>query len=123
MSKYPSNWGSIRQKILRRDGRRCYFCESRINLNIHHLRPLAKGGNHESYNLLTLCAECHRADHRVIRSEGLSTVPGPDHEKVRGYLTDYADVERYCDRLEDRGRNADDLREKNYQAHKRTVTK
>ena len=38
-------------------------CENRRWLDVHHIRPLAKGGADELDNLTTLCSEHHRFEH------------------------------------------------------------
>lgn len=55
----------LRMAVLNRDNRRCRVCGRRpddnvdIVLNVHHIRPWAKGGATEMSNLLTLCHTCH----------------------------------------------------------------
>ena len=55
----------LRMAILRRDHRRCRVCGRRpdddvdIVLNVHHIRPWARGGATETANLITLCHTCH----------------------------------------------------------------
>ena len=107
MSKYPRNWNKVRKIILERDGHKCYFCGISDNLDVHHIRPLSKDGNNETYNLITLCESCHVADHAHIRENGLCTIPGPEWEPHRGYLTNYTDVEVYCEKVEADGINMD----------------
>ena len=55
-------------KILRRDGWRCRNCEYRNNLHVHHCIYRSQGGPDESWNLLTLCAQCHDAVHVIVRN-------------------------------------------------------
>lgn len=51
--------------VLCRDNRRCRVCGRRpdddvdIVLEVHHIRPWAKGGATEMSNLITLCHTCH----------------------------------------------------------------
>lgn len=35
------------------------------NLRVHHVRQVAEGGGHVERNLVTLCENCHRAEHRL----------------------------------------------------------
>lgn len=84
-----------RQIVLARDNFRCRYCGSRNKINTHHIRPLSKGGNHEIYNLITLCKECHVGDHAEINKFGLSSIPGPEFEPYRSYLTNQDDANKY----------------------------
>jgi len=54
--------GSHRKKILERDGYQCQSCGQVFpaeQLEVHHIKPQAKGGKHFSTNLITLCYDCH----------------------------------------------------------------
>ena len=55
----------IRREVLARDRHRCQApgCGRTQFLEIHHIRPRARGGGHEPANLVTLCAACHRLGH------------------------------------------------------------
>jgi hypothetical protein len=63
----------IRSKVLRRDGYKCANCgwshaewnpsDPRF-LELHHVRPHAKGGENVEENLITLCTVCHDDLHR-----------------------------------------------------------
>ncbi len=56
---------SVRRAVLARDGHRCRMpgCGRTRFLEVHHLRPRAKGGGNGAENLVTLCASCHRLLH------------------------------------------------------------
>lgn len=55
-----------RREVLRRDRHRCQApgCTHTRFLEIHHKRPVARGGGHEAANLVTLCSACHRFMHQ-----------------------------------------------------------
>ena len=60
-------WLRLRRQALDRDNWRCVRCESPIDLEMHHKRPLAADG--EPYaldNVRMLCTSCHVDAHRVI---------------------------------------------------------
>lgn len=60
-------WEAKRQQALERDNRECRGCGCKKNLQVHHIRYDNLG--HEPLNdLTTLCAECHKAVHKVIAS-------------------------------------------------------
>jgi len=62
---YGPNWLEIRQTILVRDDYACQHADGRCNgpLQIHHRRPLSKGGTNEGTNLVTLCRYHHGQQH------------------------------------------------------------
>jgi 5-methylcytosine-specific restriction endonuclease McrA len=39
-------------------------CGEVDGLEVHHLVAVGDGGSHELSNLITLCARCHRNEHR-----------------------------------------------------------
>lgn len=57
--------GTKRRIALHRAGWRCEVprCSNKVWIDIHHLRPWAKGGGHEASNLIALCCAHHRAVH------------------------------------------------------------
>lgn len=59
----------LRERIKRRDSYRCQRCGTSGSaenlLRIHHRRWVARGGGHDDFNLLTLCSDCHDAEHRM----------------------------------------------------------
>jgi 5-methylcytosine-specific restriction endonuclease McrA len=53
-------WQKAREAAKRRDGNRCAACGSTENLEVHHIRSLAEGGDEFALsNLRTLCRDCH----------------------------------------------------------------
>lgn len=64
-----SDWMKIREEVLQRDGRRCRVCGATENLQVDHIRPVAKGGQTIRSNLWTLCAYHHslRPGHRQAK--------------------------------------------------------
>jgi len=62
---YPPDWNVRREYIVRKAGFKCEDCgESEDILDVHHLQPLAKGGNHARENLIALCRSCHAEYHK-----------------------------------------------------------
>lgn len=53
------------KQVLDRDGWRCRNprCKTRNNLHIHHVIYRSEGGDDESWNLITICNECHDRVH------------------------------------------------------------
>lgn len=47
-------------EIRERDGDKCYVCQQKYNLHVHHIVKRINGGEHSSENLITLCSSCHR---------------------------------------------------------------
>jgi 5-methylcytosine-specific restriction endonuclease McrA len=54
-----------RREVLQRDRHRCQTpgCRNTRFLELHHKRPVNKGGTNDPANLVTLCAACHRLVH------------------------------------------------------------
>lgn len=50
-------------QIRERDGNTCARCGSTDRLAVHHLTRRADGGTDTPTNLLTLCHDCHQAEH------------------------------------------------------------
>jgi len=66
---------------------RCFSCEKKfdyLNLNVHHIKPLSKGGSNKLTNLTILCVGCHRAVHQgVIDSSTLKPMMKPKPKKPK----------------------------------------
>ena len=58
-------WDRVRRRVLDRDGWRCGKCGLAGALEVHHVRPLHKGGDAwAADNLAVLCRGCHIAAHK-----------------------------------------------------------
>ena len=63
-------WDRVRRRELERTGWRCERCGKAGRLEVHHVRPLAKGGAaYDPDNLKVLCRRCHIETHKRPRSE------------------------------------------------------
>ena len=51
------------KQVLKRDNFKCVICGQHSSLHIHHIMPFALGGKNTLENLVTLCANCHKAVH------------------------------------------------------------
>ena len=60
----PELYEQLRKQALRRDGWRCQVRGSRQNLHVHHKQLRSQQGDDDDLNLITLCADCHKALHR-----------------------------------------------------------
>ena len=69
----------LRRAALDRDDWRCVRCESPLDLECHHVTPLAAGGEHVLDNVAMLCRDCH-IDHHTI---------DPERRAWRRYLHDH----------------------------------
>lgn len=56
-----------RKEILDNVWSRCANCGSDKNIEIHHIVPLANGGNHIFTNMVALCKECHLKAHGKLQ--------------------------------------------------------
>ena len=48
-----------RERIYKRDGWKCVYCESKRNLTIDHVIPKSRGGGNSWQNLVTCCGSCN----------------------------------------------------------------
>lgn len=58
-----SEYGHLRVEVLMRDNWKCQLCGAMMNLDIHHRQFRSHGGPNELGNLITLCRDCHEAQH------------------------------------------------------------
>ncbi len=59
----PDNYRALRKQVLERDGWRCQWCGALRNLQVHHRKFRSSLGDDTAENLITLCADCHQAEH------------------------------------------------------------
>ncbi|WP_411292900.1 HNH endonuclease [Streptomyces sp. CBMA123] len=53
-------WSRIRLRVLYRDRKTCYLCQSTGANEVDHIVPVARGGTHDLTNLAAVCSACHR---------------------------------------------------------------
>lgn len=67
--QYPDDWPERRRHVYQRDNYTCQSCgrgggpNGDAELHAHHITPLSHGGSNHLSNLVTLCRECHNAQH------------------------------------------------------------
>jgi hypothetical protein len=61
---YPADWEERRERHIEIYGSRCEQCKSTSVIQLHHIKPLKKGGGHKTDNLLILCRDCHQNKHK-----------------------------------------------------------
>lgn len=57
---------SLSNKIKKMDGFECNLCHKKghnIELHVHHIIPISKGGTNHDNNLIVLCQKCHQKQH------------------------------------------------------------
>jgi len=54
----------VRAAVLFRDQNRCRICGAEGSRDVHHIKPRWLGGIDHPFNLVTLCTECHKAEHK-----------------------------------------------------------
>lgn len=67
------SWDAVRRFVLERDRHTCQRClvtarslwerVGVVSMHIHHLTPRCVGGSDYPTNLMTLCPQCHKAEH------------------------------------------------------------
>jgi 5-methylcytosine-specific restriction enzyme A len=71
-------WQKARKAARLRDGERCRRCGSVDSLEVHHVVPLAQGGDEFGLsNLITLCRECHAQEGAPTNAESGRSHPRP----------------------------------------------
>ena len=61
--RYSKTIAKVRRVVLERDNWRCRYCQSKKDLEVHHIIPLAKGGSLKPFNCRTVCRKCHMQLH------------------------------------------------------------
>lgn len=65
-------WRFVREQVLIRDNYRCSICGFDFHVQVHHITPVAEGGNNDFPNLITLCPNHHvMADQGAINLESM----------------------------------------------------
>jgi len=59
----PEDYKALCRRVLDRDGWKCRHCGMRSNLHVHHVIYRSEMGVDESWNLATICNECHDKVH------------------------------------------------------------
>jgi len=64
------SWPEIRRKVWIRDKFQCRCCgihgKKGGKLLVHHKRPVKEGGSSHIDNLILLCEDCHKWEHRML---------------------------------------------------------
>jgi 5-methylcytosine-specific restriction endonuclease McrA len=58
-----AQYSQLHHAILRRDDWRCQVCGTRLHLEVHHQQFRSRSGDDTEENLITLCHNCHSAEH------------------------------------------------------------
>ena len=85
---YPAPPAVTRAGVLKRDGRRCAYCQGRAD-TVDHVVPRSRGGGHAWENCVACCARCNaRKADRLLDELGwaLSITPGPPRRGVLGRM-------------------------------------
>ena len=60
--QHTRGWSRIRQRAIAAAGRRCTACGRPGKLEVHHVRPLSRGGDNRG-RVVVLCRDCHIHEH------------------------------------------------------------
>lgn len=73
---------SQRERIIKRDKRRCRYCGIRVNkhtLVIDHVIPWSRGGRNTDDNLVVACVKCNtKKGTNLLEEIGMDLLPIPD---------------------------------------------
>lgn len=75
-----------RQSIYARDGAKCVYCSSEIDLEPDHILPRSKGGSDEIDNLLTACKKCNSLRQNRPIHEFISTLSDSRKQAINRLL-------------------------------------
>lgn len=66
-SRYNGKYVNMMRHVMKRDNYKCVICESKSNLNVHHLNSYADFPNerYDDSNCVTLCEDCHKKFHFI----------------------------------------------------------
>ena len=68
MSKHSARgmaWTAFRETCIKRAAFRCSRCHKRGRLEVHHIKPVSRGGAKYAFdNVVVLCRSCHFAEHK-----------------------------------------------------------
>ncbi len=65
----PTTWRKTRAAYLALAGRTCEGCDGALVVDVHHLHPVARGGDPYSFdNLMGVCKDCHYNMHEQLRA-------------------------------------------------------
>ena len=56
----PESYKQLYQTVLQRDGWRCQAIGTTSSLEVHHQQHRSQSGDDSEWNLITLCAACHK---------------------------------------------------------------
>ena len=67
-----------RERIYKRDGWKCVYCESKKNLTIDHVLPKCRGGKNIWSNLVTCCNSCNsKKNDKTPEEAGMKLLVNP----------------------------------------------
>ena len=83
---YPPDWEERRQKVLDKAKYKCQECKTDmvLNLHVHHIKHLGRGGSNKVSNLMALCERCHEKKHggRSFKYEDTYSSPPAYPERI-----------------------------------------
>lgn len=79
-------WLNLRWEAIKRDGRKCTRCQSRVRLQAHHVRYRATWAETQLDDLVTLCRDCHCLEHGLPLEVKPTRKRKPKGEVVRERL-------------------------------------
>ena len=72
-----------RERIYKRDGWKCVYCESKKNLTIDHVLPKSRGGKNTWSNLVTCCNTCNaKKNNKTPEEAGMKLLVIPTEPNI-----------------------------------------
>lgn len=84
---YPKNWKEIASRIRQLDNFACIACAAQDRtIDVHHIVYVSNYGTHQQSNLISLCRQCHEAEHKRVFDFGEAkddSIPGEEGPPVQ----------------------------------------
>lgn len=77
-------WREKRDERIKMDGNKCAVCESKKNLNVHHLTYKNITRENVEKDLITLCHRCHATLHRIQSELDPEYAKNQDEQTISG---------------------------------------
>lgn len=64
---YPKSWKEVASRIRQLDNFTCIVCAAQYRtIDVHHIVYVSNYGTHQQSNLISLCRQCHEAEHKRV---------------------------------------------------------
>ena len=88
--------GKLRREYYKENQKICKKCNTKQDLHLHHILPLAVGGGWEMSNIVCLCNMCHKEYHKYFEPEISKNKKNKNiyYESLNKFINDYTIIEK-----------------------------